>query len=141
MPQAPGMFIQYSPSVASPQARSLSFRHLPAQVIEIIRIERLWLCRPCAVPVPPCPVPHPGTTLRWPLLPFPGGSQVVPRWFPGGSQVVPRWFPGGSQVVPRWFPGGPPDPLFSVVVRAAAANVNPHTRLSHMTKTPPFLGY
>ena len=33
--------------------------------------------------------------------------------------------------------GGPPDPLFSVVVRAAAANVNPRTRLSHMT---PFSG-
>ena len=32
---------------------------------------------------------------------------------------------------------GPPSPLFSLVVRAAAANVNPRTRLSHMT---PFSG-
>jgi hypothetical protein len=33
----------------------------------------------------------------------------------------------------RAFPGGPRDPLFSFVVRAAAANVNPRTRLSHVT--------
>ena len=36
--------------------------------------------------------------------------------------------------------GGPRDPLFSLVVRAAAANVNPRTRLSHMTEIPPLLG-
>ena len=29
---------------------------------------------------------------------------------------------------------GPRDPMFSLVVRAAAANVNPRTRLSHMTE-------
>jgi hypothetical protein len=35
---------------------------------------------------------------------------------------------------------GPRDPLLSFVVRAAAANVNPRTRLSHMTEIPPLLG-
>jgi hypothetical protein len=46
------------------------------------------------------------------------------------------WYPGlGTTLL-----GGPPDPLFSLVVRAAAANVNPRTRLSHMTEIPPFLG-
>jgi hypothetical protein len=40
----------------------------------------------------------------------------------------------------RAFPSGPHDPMFSLVVRAAAANVKPRTRLSHVTKIPPLLG-
>jgi hypothetical protein len=36
-------------------------------------------------------------------------------------------------VVLRSLRGGSPGPLFSLVVRAAAAKVNPRTRLSHMT--------
>ena len=42
-----------------------------------------------------------------------------------------------SLVVILLFSRPPPAPLLA---RAAAANVNPRTRLSHMTETPPFLG-
>jgi hypothetical protein len=55
--------------------------------------------------------------------------------------AVPVW--SGTQPLLVWYPSflwssaglfcGPRDPLFSLVVRAAAANVNPRTRLSHMT--------
>jgi hypothetical protein len=73
------------------------------------------LVPPCVVPwsenhpsVPPCPVPGLGTTL---LLSFCCPSHTLFC--------------------------GPRDPMFSLVVRAAAANVNPRTRLSHLT---PFSG-
>jgi hypothetical protein len=64
-------------------------------------------------------------------------SLCRPVWFPG--QGTTRLWSGkhppcGSL---RALSCGPRGPLFSFVVRAAAANVNPRTRLSHMT---PFSG-
>ena len=77
------------------------------------------LCRP----LPLCPVPWPGNqpSLVW--------EAAVPGL--GSSR------PWSGKHSPRGLRGGPRGPLFSFVVRAAAANVNPRTRLSHMT---PFSG-
>ena len=61
---------------------------------------------------------------------YPGSGTLV--WEPPVSGLGTTLF----VVLRRPFLWSPP-PLFSFVVRAAAANVNPHTRLSHMT---PFSG-
>ena len=106
-----------------------------------------------AVPVPSLcrPVWYPGlgTTLR-----CPSQSRPVPYlvWEPPvsgpGSLVWEAW-PGKhpSLVWEAPVPGlgstlrAPFEvvPLFSFVVRAAAANVNPRTRLNHVTEIPPVL--
>ena len=113
-------------------------------------------------PVPPCPNPGPGTTLcsslrggpRGPVLTC--GPQLTlvcdfravqalcrplplcPVPWPGNQPSLAReaavsGLGSTLRSPPQAFAGGPRDPMFSLVVRAAAANVNPRTRLSHMT--------
>ena len=65
------------------------------------------------------------------------GTLVREPW--SGNQPSLVW-EGLFAVLRSPFPGGPRGPMFSLVVRAAAANVNPRTRLSHVTEIPPLLG-
>ena len=83
------------------------------------------LCRP----LPLCPVPWPGKQPSLVCEPAVSGLGTSRPW----SGKHPSCGPPLLVVLRSSLRGGPRDPMFSLVVRAAAANVNPRTRLNHMT--------
>jgi hypothetical protein len=107
----------------------------------------------CAGPVPPCvepwlgkhpslvweaPVPGPESSRLWSGKPSLGS--LAREAAVSGLGSTGLWSgKHPSQPLRSTLRCGPRCPLFSLVVRAAAANVNPRTRLSHMTEIPPLL--